>query len=70
MKSQVKKHVKKAKKLTKNHSVNRKGRNKKNNIIDLQERRKQKMQQKEDMLLKKNLTIEERNKIVESYLPM
>ncbi|MCZ0932075.1 MAG: FliA/WhiG family RNA polymerase sigma factor [Oligoflexia bacterium] len=65
-----------AKKLKKTHSITKKPQHKgtHSNIIDLQKKRKQKIQQKEiqqeKMLLKKNLTIQERNKIVENYLPM
>ena len=42
----------------------------KNNTIDFRKRKKLKEQYEENLILKKNLTIEERNKIVEKYLPM
>jgi len=41
---------------------------KKNQIIDLAQHKKQKTE--EDLISKKNLTIDERNQIVENYLPM
>ena len=45
-----------------------------NNIIDFQKKRKEKALKKEaqmeEILLKKNLTVAERNQLVESYLPM
>lgn len=46
-----------------------------NNIISLEQKRKKKIKQAEEaqyekMLLKKNLTIKERNQLVENYLPM
>ena len=63
------------KKLKNTHSVGKQPQKKRspNNIISLQERRKQKIKQKElqqEKLFKKKLTVQERNQIVESYLPM
>ena len=46
---------------------------KSNNIIKLKKRKEERIkqeEQREKMLLKKNLTVKERNEIVESYLPM
>ena len=67
--------IKTVKKLNPIPSKKQKAKSKnKDNIIDFQAKKKQKMQKKEaqmeEMLLKKNLTISERNQLVESYLPM
>ena len=75
MNKQIKK-TKRSKDLKKSGKLNRT--KKLNNIISLEKRRKeiskvkikQKEAQQEKMLLKKNLTTEERNEIVENYLPM
>ena len=72
MKTQNKKSAQSIKKIKKARKAVHKQQNKKtaDNIIDFQKKKKEKMQQQAEILLKKNLTLEERNKIVESYLPM
>ena len=56
--------------VTKKNQNQKKVLKQKNNIIDFQKRKKLKEQKEENLILKKNLSIEERNKIVEKYLPM